>query len=265
MNHKELKQILEEKYSKYAHPDFVESDPISIPRSYKKLQDIEITAFWTAMLTWGLRKTIINKAKVLFGLMDNSPYDFIMNHSDNDLKVFENFVHRTFQPPDTLYFIQFFKFHYSNHESLEEAFNLGDSNSMKDIFIHFHNYFFSAGPFLDRTKKHLASPIRNSTCKRLCMFMRWMVRTDKEGIDLNLWKTISPSKLMIPYDVHVDRVGRAFGMIKRKQKDWKTVEELTSTLRSFDSEDPVKYDYSLFGMGLMERQEVFKMIGKKNQ
>lgn len=264
MDHKELKEILEEKYSTYAHPNFVETDPISIPRSYSRKEDIEITAFWTAMLTWGLRKTIINKAKQLFNLMDKAPYDFIMNHKDKDLKVFDHFVHRTFQPPDTLYFIQFFKDHYTRHNSLEDAFTLNGSTNMKDVFIHFHDYFFSAGPFLQRTKKHLASPIRNSTCKRLCMFLRWMVRTDREGIDLNLWKKIKPADLMIPYDVHVDRVGRAFGMIERKQKDWKTVEELTNTLRSFDYEDPVKYDYALFGMGLMERDEVFKMIGKKN-
>ncbi len=256
-----IKDLLEEKYALYATTTFIESDPISIPKSYKRLQDVEITAFWTAMFSWGQRATIINKSKTLFNLMDNAPYDFIMNHKDKDLKRFDGFVHRTFNSSDTLYFIEFLRHHYSNFESLEDAFLMPITNNktapIKEKLINFHNYFFSLTYFLDRTKKHIATPERKSTCKRLNMFLRWMVRTDIEGIDFNLWKRIKPSELMIPYDVHVERVSKSLGILKRKQKDWLAVEELTSYLKSLDPLDPVKYDYALFGMGVMDHKNLY--------
>lgn len=259
LSSKEIKEILEEKYVLYAKGSFIGTDPISIPKSYTLLQDIEIAAFITAIFSWGQRVTIINKSRELFGLMDNAPYDFILNHSDLDLKRFERFVHRTFNSTDALYFIAFLRHHYTSHESLESAFipsviGYSTDTLVRDRIIHFHNYFCSLPYFISRTRKHIATPERKSTCKRINMFLRWMVRSDKEGIDFNLWHTIKPKDLMIPYDVHVERVARHLGILQRKQKDWQAVEELTSYLRILDPQDPIKYDFALFGMGVMDKE-----------
>lgn len=251
----DVKDLLEEKYQLFANKEFIATDPISVPKRYKRLYDIEIAAFWTAIFSWGQRKTIINKATTLFELMGDSPYDFIMHHTSAQLRPFEDFVHRTFNGSDALYFIDFFKHHYTNHKSLEDAFNLVESHdpSMEQRLIAFEQYFFSL-PHLKRTKKHIATPARKSTCKRINMFLRWMVRTNHEGIDFGLWETIERSDLMIPFDVHVERVARSIGLLHRKQRDWKAVEELTEQLRAFDPIDPVKYDFALFGMGVMEKK-----------
>ncbi len=249
-----LKRLLDSEYLKYNTRDFIDTDPISIPHSYSSKSDIEITAFWTAILSWGQRKTIINKAKELFALMGESPHEFILNFSEKDLKRLESFKHRTFQYADTLCFIDFFKNHYKNNVSLETAF-LPDGH-FKDIessLNYFKNYFFSNANHLERTKKHVSSPERNSTCKRINMFLRWMVRKDTKGVDFGIWNRIPQGSLMIPYDVHVDRVARHFGLVSRKQKDWKTVLELTKNLRLLDSNDPVKYDFALFGMGVLNK------------
>lgn len=248
----EIKAYLEEKVDEYNHPTFISNDPISIPHSYTTLQDIEITAFWTAMLSWGQRVTIINKSKELFQLMDNAPYDFIMNHKEQDLKRFLSFKHRTFQPDDTLYFISFFKDYYSNHTSLESAFANG--NDAFSRLQSFHNTFFSLPDLLKRTKKHVSTPERKSSCKRLNMFLRWMVRQDDRGVDFGLWQQLSPADLMIPLDVHVFKVSKSIGLIKRDKADWATVEELTNTLRKMDPKDPVKYDYALFSVGVLEKK-----------
>lgn len=229
-----------------------------IPHRFTRKQDIEISSFWTAMLAWGLRKTIINKCGELFALMDNAPYDFIMNHKESDLKPFVNFKHRTFNATDTLYFIKFLKHHYQNANSLETAFsnylNKEDENT-ENALTGFHNYFFSFEDAPQRTRKHVATPERKSTCKRLNMFLRWMVRNDKKGVDFGLWKKIKPSQLICPLDVHVERVGRSLGLINRKQVDWLTALELTNALKKYDAKDPVKYDFALFGMGVMEKQK----------
>jgi uncharacterized protein (TIGR02757 family) len=250
--------LLEEKYNSYSKTSFIDDDPISIPHQYSKLQDIEITAFWTAILSWGQRKTIINKSKELFALMDNAPHDFILNHSEKDLIRFKDFKHRTFNFDDTLCFIYFLKFHYSHNDSLETAFlNENKFSSIDQSLNHFKNYFFSDIKYLDRTKKHISSPNRKSTCKRLNMFLRWMVRKDNNNVDFGIWKKIKPSDLKIPFDVHVDRVARQLKLLERKQKDWQTVLELTNTLAIYDGTDPVKYDYALFGMGVLKDEDIF--------
>lgn len=250
-SHQDIKIFLDDKVERYNRPEFITDDPISIPHTYNKKQDIEITAFWTAVLSWGQRKTIINKAKSLFELMDNAPHDFIRNHSTKDLAPFETFKHRTFLSDDTLYFIAALKEIYLRHQSLEEVFVMGDQPfDMAQALTRFHKLFFSLSEGLDRTKKHLPNPERGSTCKRLNMFMRWMVRQDDKGVDFGLWKNVPTSALMIPYDLHVDRVVRHYGLAERQQRDWKLVEELTAFCRTLDPVDPAKYDYALFGLSV---------------
>ena len=229
--------------------DFVKDDPISIPKSYTHKQDIEITAFWTALLSWGQRKTIINKSKELFSLMDGAPHDFILNHEEKDRAQFSEFKHRTFQYTDTLYFLDFLQRYYQQHASLEQLFS--QYEDMGDNLIYFHNSFFEAEHAPRRTRKHIATPARKSSCKRLNMFLRWMVRSDKAGVDFGLWKRIKPHQLMMPLDVHVERAGRSLGLLDRKQRDWTAVVELTGRLRELDPVDPVRYDFALFGMGVL--------------
>ena len=252
----DLQSILDGYVEKFNRPDFIENDPISIPHNFSKKQDIEISAFWTSMLAWGQRKTIINNAKDLFNRMENAPYDFIKNHKEKDRKRFLDFKHRTFQAIDTLYFLEFLQWFYQSHDSLEEAFL--KNMQKEDIHIGnalegFHQLFFSLPDAPQRTRKHVSTPARKSACKRLNMFLRWMVRKDKKGVDFGIWKKIEPAQLLIPLDVHVDRVARKFNLIERKQTDWLTVLELTKKLRAFDKNDPVKYDFALFGLGVLEK------------
>lgn len=246
----ELRDFLNQQVLRFNVPDFIEHDPISIPHRFSKKQDVEITAFWTAILSWGQRKTIINKATELFSLMGNEPHRFITEHSSSDLKGFEQFKHRTFQADDTLYFIEFLKYHYSKNDSLESAFIDKEKEGVEAGLNHFRSYFFSLSSHLRRTEKHVSAPFKKSTCKRLNMFLRWMVRKDNAGVDFGLWTEIKPSHLLMPLDVHVERVGRKLGLLKRKQRDWQAVVELTENLKKFDPIDPVKYDFALFGYGL---------------
>lgn len=251
--HKMQHELLEHLVEKYNHPDFIEDDPISIPHQFSKLQDIEIIGFWVAMLAWGQRSTIISKSKELLELMDNTPHDFVLNYQESDLKPFLKWKHRTFQPTDTLYFLDFFQRYYTENHSLELAFakHISESDQhVGKVLEGFHQLFFDHENAPKRTQKHVATPARKSTCKRLNMFLRWMVRRDNKGVDFGLWKQIKPSQLLMPLDVHVDRVARKFNLIERKQTDWQTVLELTEKLRQFDSSDPVKYDFALFGYGL---------------
>jgi len=248
---------LDELVETYNCTGFIENDPIQIPHSLSKVQDKEIMGFWVAMLAWGQRVSIIKSAKRLIELMDGCPFDFISQHQEHDLKRFLNFCHRTFQPDDALYFIAFFRNYYQHHSTLETAFSKfihEDDETIENGLIGFHKEFFSLPFAMERTKKHIATPERKSTCKRLNMFLRWMVREDGKGVDLGLWKTIKPSQLLIPLDVHVDRVARSFGLIERKQTDWQTVLELTALLKTFDSNDPVKYDFALFGSGVASKK-----------
>lgn len=256
MNFEATKAFLDLKVAQYNRPDFIPNDPIVIPHGFSKKEDVEIAGFWAAVLAWGQRITIINKCNELFAAMDNTPHDFILNHKESDLKRFLNFKHRTFNATDTLYFIAFFKDFYTQHASLEEAFVKGMQPNDSDIekgLIHFHDQFFGLPDAPERTKKHIATPARKSACKRLNMFLRWMVRNDSQGVDFGIWNQISPAQLICPCDLHVDRVGRKLGLITRKQTDWQTAKELTANLRLFDSNDPVKYDFALFGLGIEEK------------
>ncbi|MCB0629956.1 MAG: TIGR02757 family protein [Lewinella sp.] len=250
----DLKTYLDEVVNHYNCPDFIEADPISIPHQFSRLQDIEIMGFWVAMLAWGQRVTIINKANELIQLMDGAPYEFITQHEEKDRERFAPFKHRTFQYTDTLYFLEFFQQYYRRHNTLEDAFSQHLSpldETVEKAIAGFHDLFFDLEHAPQRTRKHIATPARNSTCKRLNMFLRWMVRQDDRGVDFGLWKKISPRQLLMPLDVHVDRVARKHGLIERRQTDWRTVLELTEKLRAFDPEDPVKYDFALFGMGVL--------------
>jgi uncharacterized protein (TIGR02757 family) len=249
---KDIKSFLDQKAEYYNQPSFIKDDPISIPHLFSKKQDIEIMGLWTAVLAWGQRVTIISKCKELVALMDHAPHDFMINHRENDLKAFLKFKHRTFNNTDTLYFIEFFRNYYSKNNSLEDAFIKNvDSKSLniEQGLVNFHELFFSLEDYPDRTKKHISTPARNSACKRLNMFLRWMVRKDNKGVDFGIWKKIKPSQLICPCDVHVDRVARKLGLIARKQTDWQTAVELTENLKAFDPKDPVKYDFALFGLG----------------
>jgi uncharacterized protein (TIGR02757 family) len=246
----EIKKILDQYLHQSYNADFIPYDPISIPHQYTKPQDVEITAFWTSMISWGTRTSIIKNASTLFSLMDHTPYDFIMNHKPKDLKVFSNFKHRTFQYTDTLGFIAFLTKHYNTYTSLEDAFLInGVCTDIESSLTKFDKYFFEDNELVaTRTQKHIASPARNSTCKRLNMFLRWMVRHDDKGVDFGLWGRIMPSQLMIPLDVHVERTSRQLGLLSRKQRDWSSVKEVTSWLCMLDPNDPIKYDYALFGI-----------------
>lgn len=279
MDFLELQNFLDQKVEQYNRPDFIANDPVCIPHLFQKKQDVEIAGFFASILAWGQRKTIINKCKELLERMDNAPHDFVLNHTDNDLKRLLNFKHRTFNDTDLLYFISFFKAHYTAYNSLEQAFlpnnNIflpdylesgGDKNNsinssevcltskfaftIEEALNHFRSYFFSLEDFPHRTKKHISSPLQKSTCKRLNMFLRWMVRHDDKGVDFGIWKVLKPKDLICPCDVHVDRVGRLLGLIYRKQTDWLTAIELTENLKQFDPNDPVKYDFALFGLGV---------------
>lgn len=252
----QLQDYFNECAEQFNDPSFIKDDPIQIPHRFTRLQDIEIMGFWSSMLAWGQRKTIINKSNELIDLMDGAPYDFVKNHQEKDRKKFLNFKHRTFQATDTLYFLEFFQWYYNQYESLETAFSQHlspDATTVETALVGFHNLFFSLENAPHRTKKHVATPIRKSTCKRLNMFLRWMVRKDDKGVDLGLWKVIKPAQLLMPLDVHVDRVARHYGLIERKQNDWKTVLELTQNLRTLDPYDPVKYDFALFGIGILKK------------
>jgi len=284
-----LKEFLDVKVDLYNQPDFIENDPICIPHKFKLKQDIEIMGFWAAMLAWGQRKTIINKCNELIQLMDGAPYDFIINHKDTDLKRFAGFKHRTFNDTDTLYFVEFFKQHFTEHDSLESAFmppsetqkipefrndfvghpsNESNANKyssspcyvselesrvVENSLNYFRSYFSSSQDFPRRTIKHVSSPLQKSACKRLNMFLRWMVRDDNRGVDFGIWKSIRPADLICPTDLHVERVARKLKLITRKQVDWQTAIELTQNLRQLDPTDPIKYDFALFGLGIEEQ------------
>ncbi len=285
----DLKSFLNAKVEQYNNPDFIVNDPIVIPHKFKLKQDIEVAGFFASILAWGQRKTIINKCNELIDRMGGTPYDFIVNHQDEDLKSLSGFKHRTFNDTDLLYFIHFFKYHYQNSGSLEDAFlpfthcgksefreeylqefplyvsgneeaspacltgKLKTGPGIEAMLNNFRAYFFSLPDYPKRTIKHVSSPAQKSTCKRLNMFLRWMVRKDDKGVDFGIWDKIKPAQLVCPCDVHVERVARKLGLISRKQTDWLTAVELTENLKIFDARDPVKYDFALFGLGIEEK------------
>ena len=247
-----LKTLLNRKVDLYNQPSFIKDDPISVPRRFRKKQDIEIAGFFAAIFAWGNRTTIIRKTNELMALMDNAPHEFCVYHHPEDLQKLLSFRHRTFNATDLLYFIAFFRQHYQQHSSLENAFTR-HGNTAETMLSGFYHYFFSLEHVPGRTKKHIATPERKSTCKRLNMFLRWMVRRDDRGVDFGAWKKIDPAQLICPVDLHVARVARRMGILKRKQTDWLAAVELTEYLRTLDPEDPVKYDFALFSLGVMEK------------
>lgn len=247
-----LKEFLNSKFELYNQPSFIKDDPISIPHLFTKKQDIEIAGFFASIFAWGNRKTIINKSKELMKLMDMQPHEFCVNEDLKRLKKLLEFKHRTFNTTDLLYFIEFLQYHYRHNNSLETAFTKW-GGTVEQMLTGFHHYFFSLEDVPLRTKKHIATPEKKSNCKRLNMFLRWMVRNDNKGVDFGLWKNISPSQLICPVDVHVARVAKRLNLLQRKQTDWNAALELTAQLKKLDANDPVKYDFALFGLGVMEK------------
>lgn len=252
MTAKELKDFLDEKVYQYNTLEFIDTDPVQIPHLFHLKEDQEIAGFLASTIAWGNRKMIINNAHKMMNLMGNSPFDFVMNHSNHDLDKFEGFVHRTFNAEDFKYFVISLKNIYQNHDGLEGVFTKYQSeDSMQEAISKLKTIFFEIDP-LERTKKHVSDPLNNSAAKRINMFLRWMVRNDANGVDLGLWKSISTSKLSCPLDVHSGNVARKLGLLKRKQNDAKALKELDIQLRILDANDPVKYDFALFGLGVFE-------------
>jgi uncharacterized protein (TIGR02757 family) len=254
MTDQELKSFLDEKYLLYNQPRFIETDPISIPRHFSRKEDIEIAGFLAATIAWGQRPTIIRNASKLMEWMDNRPHEFLTENDPADFERFSEFVHRTFNGTDCRYFLRALREIYRNGESLETLFTEGfqEEGRMMSGIVRFRERFLSYRPE-GRTQKHVANPLKGSSAKRINMFLRWMVRENHTGVDFGLWKEIPTSVLMMPLDVHSGNVARKLGLLKRRQNDWKAVEELTSRLRDFDRADPVKYDFALFGLGVFEK------------
>jgi len=246
----ELKIFLEEKYRQYNNPSFIELDPIQIPHSYSGKEDIEISGFLSATISWGNRTSIVKNAKRMLAYMGDSPYDFILNHNENHLKQMDGFVHRTFNSVDLFTFIEGLKHLYKDEKGLEGIFVKYQTNDSLQPAIHeLKNEFFKI-PHLERTRKHLSDPLTGSAAKRINMFLRWMIRKDNAGVDFGIWKNIPQSILSCPLDVHSGNIARNLGLLYRKQNDAKAVQELDSALRTLDSTDPVKYDFALFGLGV---------------
>ncbi|AFL82241.1 TIGR02757 family protein [Aequorivita sublithincola DSM 14238] len=249
----QLKEFLDEKVILYNNPNFIESDPIQIPHLFTLKEDIEIAGFLVATIAWGNRKSIINNGHKLMKIMGNSPYDFVMNYSEDDSSSLENFVHRTFNSDDLSYFIKSLQNIYKNHNGLENVFSkYSEKDSMQPAIHNFKKTFFEL-PHLSRTQKHVSDPLKNSAAKRINMFLRWMVRDDNTGVDFGIWKSMTPSLLSCPLDVHSGNVARKLKLLVRKQNDAKALSELDKSLRKLDPKDPVKYDFALFGLGVFER------------
>ena len=252
MNKAELQELLDEKFNEFNRQEFIETDPIQVPKMFADKNNIEISGFLAATIAWGNRKMIIKNSLRMMEFMDNNPHDFILNHEEKDLQIFDNFVHRTFNSIDAKFFIKSLKNIYLNHNGLETIFveSFNKYKDIKETLADFRKIFFEI-EHLQRTEKHLANVEKGSAAKRVNMFLRWMVRKDKHGVDFGIWD-IPTSKLMMPLDVHSGNVSRNLGLLNRKQNDWKAVAELTENLKQFDKNDPVKYDFALFGMGVFD-------------
>lgn len=254
LNKIELKNFLDEKFEKYNHPSFIDSDPVQIPHLFSGTEDIEISAFLTSTIAWGKREMIIKNATMLCEKMNFTPYDFIINAGTKDFEKFRNFKHRTFNGDDCIFFLKSLQKIYINHNGLKQIFENAylKTGKIEDAIFQFRQLFFSpAHP--SRTEKHISDITKNSAAKRINLFLRWMIRKDKCNIDFGLWDKIPSSKLYLPLDVHAGNVSRKLGLLHRNQNDWKAVLEITEALRKFDENDPVKYDYALFGLGIFEK------------
>jgi uncharacterized protein (TIGR02757 family) len=247
----DLKTFLDEKFDEFNQPDFIENDPISIPHQFDKKEDIEIAGLLVATIAWGNRTSIIKNGNRLMKEMGYYPHEFIINATESDFIAFENFVHRTFNGTDTIFFLRSLQQIYLHHGGLEKIFTAGyqKNGNLAGTLNHFRNVFLST-PHEKRSEKHLADVAQKSSGKRLCMFLRWMVRNDNRGVDFGLWNEIPSSALMLPLDLHTGNTSRQLGLLERKQNDWQAVEEVTAKLRIFDAADPVKYDFALFGLGV---------------
>ncbi len=253
MTSEEIKEFLDEKADLYNCTGFIENDPVSIPHRYSRKEDIEIAGFLSSTIAWGRRDLILQKANLLMDLMEDQPYDFLQNASEEEWERFATFYYRTFQPVDAMYFLKALKNIYTEYRDMEAIFAEGmKQGGVKEAIDHFRQKFFSYSP-QERTKKHYANVMKGSAGKRVNMFLRWMVRDDEKGVDFGIWKTIKPKELYLPLDVHSGNVARKLGILNRKQSDWKAVEEVTAVLREFDPGDPVKYDFALFGLGVNEK------------
>ena len=248
----EIKEFLDEKVSQYNNPKFIESDPIQIPHRFTKKEDIEIAGFLVATIAWGKRAMIIKNGSHMMELMGQEPYEFVMHHSESDLNDFDAFVHRTFNSTDFKYFIKSLQHIYIKYGGLEQVFLSNKSNASLQPAIHEFKKVFFETPFPQRSQKHISDPLKNSAAKRINMFLRWMVRNDNAGVDFGIWNSISPSLLSCPLDVHSGNVARKLGLLTRKQNDAKALLELDTNLRLLDPQDPVKYDFALFGLGVFE-------------
>lgn len=248
----ELKTFLDEKVHLYNNPKFIESDPIQVPHQFSKKEDIEIAGFLTATIAWGNRKSIINNANKMMMLLDHAPYEFMTQRQDTDLEALQGFVHRTFNGDDFIQFIKSLQHIYKAHDGLEAVFaKHAEHNSLQQSIHEFKKLFFEI-PHLERTKKHVSDPLKKSAAKRINMYLRWMVRNDNAGVDFGIWDSLSPAQLSCPLDVHSGNVARKLGLLKRKQNDAKALAELDANLRKLDPNDPVKYDFALFGLGVFE-------------
>ncbi len=260
MENNRIKDFLENQLDRFNRETFIKDDPIAIPHRFSQTKDIEIAAFLAAIFAWGNRKIILQKSTEFLNLLDNAPYEFIISHQQSDLGRFKNFKHRTFNFEDAKYFLIALKHIYQKFESLEDVFTQGLVHNEPDIeksLINFRTYFLAIGTPLKRTEKHIASPISQSACKRLNMFLRWMVRHDDRNVDFGLWKKINPSQLIIPLDLHVKRVTKELGMIEFGSNEWQNAKKLTNYLKQFDKNDPVKFDFALFGTGVNNNNEAF--------
>ncbi len=249
----DLKDFLDEKTAEFNQPRFIETDPILVPKQFSEKENIEIAGFLSATLAWGNRPAIIKSAMRLMAFLDYRPYDFICNASQTEIDGLSKFVHRTFNGDDCMYFIQSLRNIYKQHGGLQAVFENGfqQDDTIKAALSYFYCVFFEKDG--ERTRKHIANVQKGASAKRLNMFLRWMVRDDISGVDFGLWKGIPASKLLLPLDVHTGNTGRKLGLLKRKSNDWKAVEEITASLRKFDADDPVKYDFALFGLGIFEK------------
>lgn len=252
MNSSEIKDFLDEKVEQYNQPKFIESDPIQIPHRFTLKEDIEISGFLVATFSWGNRKTIIKNGEKLMELMGNSPFDFVMNFSDDQPERLSDFVHRTFNSTDLIYFIKALQNIYKNHDGLEAVFSkYAVKENLQPAIHQFKKVFFEL-PHLKRTEKHVSDPLKNSAAKRINMFLRWMVRKDTKGVDFGIWDSLGPAQLSCPLDVHSGNVARKLNLLQRKQNDAKALAELDTALRKLNKKDPVQYDFALFGLGVFE-------------
>jgi uncharacterized protein (TIGR02757 family) len=259
MNPWRLKELLDKQVLHFNREAFIEKDPISIPHRFSTKQDIEIAGLFAALFAWGNRVSIINSCDKLLKTMDNAPFDFVQNFSERDMKPLLSFAHRTFNTTDLFYTLEFLKAHYLKWDSLETAFSQfinKQSTNIAPALSGFHHYFFSLEDAPQRTRKHIATPERNSACKRLNMYLRWMVRRDGL-VDFGLWNRLRPAQLICPVYIHVGRVARHFNLLQRKQNDWSAALELTARLIKMNPEDPVIYDFALFGMGISDRPKTY--------